>query len=451
MTQADHSTPGASTRSGALKSPASKWFRVINMIGYGILVIVVFSLVGRLRHMQETNHSLTRNVAIYQTRLAQTSSQTMERLRQVEDRSRALLSQTAKSMETQNHRSGEEVLSTSKQLVQALANREATARENIVNELKKANQEIVALRMDLQNNVTKQAEKERIFQRIQQEWDPSILLIHSEFTYKERNDEGKMEEHTGSGWGTGFAVTKDGHIITNKHVVQPWKFDPELCAMEAMGEIEILTKKVKISAWRSGTRCMDDEREMIRDTGFNNTTLKNLRILAVADDHMSRKEINLGGSSVPYEIHALDNNDLAVLKCDGVIWKPVSCASVKGRGSLNKLDSIMALGFPRGQNGLERGLAETSPSLGTVRKVENTIHVTCSIIPGNSGGPLFDERGDVVGIATRIYSETLGICIKIDHALALLDSVKQSPAKATGGSAPETAAVPKIMGSVERK
>jgi hypothetical protein len=33
---------------------------------------------------------------------------------------------------------------------------------------------------------------------------------------------------------------------------------------------------------------------------------------------------------------------------------------------------------------------------------------------------VYNEKGEVVGIATRIYSETLGICIKIDHALELL-------------------------------
>ena len=67
--------------------------------------------------------------------------------------------------------------------------------------------------------------------------------------------------------------------------------------------------------------------------------------------------------------------------------------------------------------------------IGTVRKVENTIHVTASIIPGNSGGPLVGPDGNVVAIVTRVYSETLGICINIDHVRKLLDdAMTKTPA-----------------------
>ncbi len=48
----------------------------------------------------------------------------------------------------------------------------------------------------------------------------------------------------------------------------------------------------------------------------------------------------------------------------------------------------MVLGFPSGDTLHEAGRAEASVSLGTVRRVEETIQISAPLIPGNSGGPL---------------------------------------------------------------
>ena len=131
---------------------------------------------------------------------------------------------------------------------------------------------------------------------------------------------------------------------------------------------------------------------------------------------------NDAGKVVEIRYHdANDNHDLALLKAEGGPFRPVR--TVTGRLP-EKLDPVMVLGFPRGLDILEKGVAESSPSLGTVRKVEDTIYVTAPIIPGNSGGPVFDGEGAVIGIATRVVqgTETLGICLKSDHFLKLLHS-----------------------------
>jgi S1-C subfamily serine protease len=122
--------------------------------------------------------------------------------------------------------------------------------------------------------------------------------------------------------------------------------------------------------------------------------------------------------------HVHDNNDLAVLKLTDKFgnFQPVRLATVEDAGRLQKLDPVLAMGFPRGGSLLERGLAEPTASRGDIRKIEDSILISAPIIGGNSGGPVFSEEGAVIGISTRTVkgAETFGFCIPIQHAVSLL-------------------------------
>lgn len=349
--------------------------------------------------------------------------ETRSAMRQIEERTELHLRKLEEAMARTRALDAEATRATTDDLARTLSAREEAARQEV----------LVALRADLRNlddrmqrSFSDRLTEEERFRRIQQAADPSVFLIHCEFTYRTKSGEGTAGEQTGTGWGTGFVVSREGHIATNKHVVQPWKFDPELSAMEALGQIEILPDSVKLCAWPAGTRCLDEAHRLLPDNGYNNTTKKNLAVAAVAADHMVRKPLESAGGGLDFPVHELDNNDLVILKAEGGPFEPLRCRRLGADGRLPKLGLVMALGFPRGHRGLEKGVAETSPSLGNVRKVEDTIHITASIIPGNSGGPLFNEEGEVVGVATRIYSETLGICLKVDHALDLLEIARNA-------------------------
>ena len=229
-----------------------------------------------------------------------------------------------------------------------------------------------------------------------------------------------MSKTTGA-WGTGFFVTEEGHIITNKHVIQPWKFDTELAALVAGGFVALDTTTTRISAWRGGSAAFSASGQPDYLKGFNTHELGNLRLVKTAPDKMiDRKLILPDGSRLVVKLHPLDNGDLALLQAEGETFRPLRLKSNTSEPHVRKLDPVMVIGFPQGRGILEAAIAETSPSTGTVRKVEDTIYVTASIIPGNSGGPVFAADGEVIGIATRVISETLGICIRIEHVQALL-------------------------------
>lgn len=260
------------------------------------------------------------------------------------------------------------------------------------------------------------------FRAIQRRADGAVLLIHCAFTYEVKEDDAWTTREA-TAWGTGFLVTADGLLVTNKHLVQPWKFDPELAALRALGEVRIREDAVRLAAWPVGEVCLDKEKKPLFENGFNSDR-GDLVVVATAEDRNVVRSLESLRKDVTYEIHALDDRDLALLWIAGGPYEPLRLASADEERSLKKLDPVMTLGFPRGNSGLEGGAAESSATVGVVRKIENTIQVTAPIIAGNSGGPLLDERGLVVGVATRIYSETLGICIKAGRVRELVETTE---------------------------
>ena len=425
--------PGSDSRGERGGGGRSRTIPMGVFFGCGMAFAVILGLVGQVVDLKDSRRELQRELDAWNRRL----SSSEERLREELARVTAERERDVDDLRTHFARAGarleERALDESRRLFLEVEAKESASRRLLLKDLAGARAEILRLERRLERALASIEEQRGAFHRFQEEYDPSILLIHSRFTYTSRGEEGEREVQTGCGWGTGFVVSAEGYVLTNKHVVQPWKFDPDLAAMIAMGEVEIDPDSLVLVAWRTGSRCQDEKGRILFDQGFNNTTRKDLHLYALARDHMEEKTMPLGSTSITYNLHALDNNDLAVLKVDGARWKPVPCADEKT--AIHKLDPVMTLGFPRGQNGLERGIAETSPSLGTVRKVEDTIHITAPIIPGNSGGPVFSAEGRVIGIATRIYSETLGICIRIRHGLRMLANARELEARRRSDSA----------------
>ncbi len=105
-------------------------------------------------------------------------------------------------------------------------------------------------------------------------------------------------------------------------------------------------------------------------------------------------------------------NDAAILKISASNLKPLKF----GDSSYLKLGQIvLAIGTPLGQftntvtkgiiSGLGRGITAGSPYEGAVEKLDNVIQTDAPISPGNSGGPLINSNGEVIGMNTAIAAE----------------------------------------------
>jgi putative serine protease PepD len=106
------------------------------------------------------------------------------------------------------------------------------------------------------------------------------------------------------------------------------------------------------------------------------------------------------------------NSDLALIHVDpsGMGLKPLQLASSSG---VQVGDSVYAIGNPYGLNEtLTRGIVsalgrEISAPDGA--KITGAIQTDAALNPGNSGGPLLNEAGDVIGVNSQIASDAASV------------------------------------------
>jgi putative serine protease PepD len=106
------------------------------------------------------------------------------------------------------------------------------------------------------------------------------------------------------------------------------------------------------------------------------------------------------------------NSDLALIHVDpsGLNLKPLQLASSSG---VQVGDSVYAIGNPYGLNEtLTRGIVsalEREISAPDGAKITGAIQTDAALNPGNSGGPLLNEEGEVIGVNSQIASDAASV------------------------------------------
>ncbi len=177
---------------------------------------------------------------------------------------------------------------------------------------------------------------------------------------------------TAAASGSGFIITEDGYILTNHHVIEN-------------------SNSIKVALYNGETY----EAEII---GYD------------------------------------ESNDLAVIKIDAKGLTPVVLGS---SDELNVGDEVVAIGNPLGEltfsltsgyvSALDREITLSS------NVTMDLIQTDCAINSGNSGGPLFNMYGEVIGITNAKYSgngssgeasiDNIGFAIPIDNVRSIFKSI----------------------------
>lgn len=198
---------------------------------------------------------------------------------------------------------------------------------------------------------------------------------------------------------------------------------------------EIVRPSIVHVRWRGADP--DDDRDVGAGTGVvivdDGTILTNLHVVAGAD----RIEVTFadGTESEAELVSVQPDQDLAVIRATALPDDLVP-ATLRSTGDLRIGDRVVAVGFPFGigpslSSGVISGLQREYRSPEGDRLLTDLIQFDAAANPGNSGGPLVTEDGQVVGIVTAILNPAnqrvfigIGFAVPIETAAA---SVGSSP------------------------
>ena len=201
------------------------------------------------------------------------------------------------------------------------------------------------------------------------------------------------------GWGTGFFVGEPGedptYLITNHHVIEPFLENGAGELVQAETTTGVLTGRSKIRVYYSST-----EFEEAYTVAYDSS--KDLAVLKLGAPTSKRKPLTLcspSDSMVGSEVYAVGYPGLAenVFADATTTWGP-SDVSVTS-GSVSRLLTTSGTG-------------------------QMLLQIDCVIRPGNSGGPVVNSDGQVVGVAvSSVSNEEAGevyYAVNIDEVIPYL-------------------------------
>jgi S1-C subfamily serine protease len=249
--------------------------------------------------------------------------------------------------------------------------------------------------------------------------------------------------------GTAFLVDREGYLLTSRHVVCPWLEDPRFAAAVQYVRMRNLEPVMgyRLYLWFEGTPAFNPSGRMIEGADLSDIFFTEN---AYSTDGALRVEIS-GVARPPVRTRQLLKSplkdDFAVLKVDrlpqGLAPLPLDLAMDPRK--LPKLSRVIALGFPLGSR-TQVDTVNASVVRGNVRRAfENMFQIDASLHGGNSGGPVIDARGKVIGIVSAVamdFSQGLvpmatpvwdiGMILPITGAVQLLRDFKAGQAKWNG-------------------
>lgn len=187
------------------------------------------------------------------------------------------------------------------------------------------------------------------------------------FRFLPRQEEDSTQPSEPQNIGSGFIVSTDGFVVTNKHVVS-----------DSSGKYQVITSSEK----------KYDVKQIYRDP------LNDVAILKIDP-----------GQNVGHELKPLVMGDSSRLRVGQFV---IAIGTALGEFSNTVTTGVIS--------GLGRGIQAGSEFQGFVEKLDNVIQTDAAINPGNSGGPLLNSSGQVIGVNTAVAQsgQNIGFALPIN-------------------------------------
>jgi serine protease Do len=257
---------------------------------------------------------------------------------------------------------------------------------------------------------------------------PAVVLIYS-------NCQAQVELNTREGrktfnadpmttTGTGFILSPDGYLVTNGHVVEMYHQSNEKKLQEQF-IVSTLLKYMVPSQDSGGRQLTDQEKQLILYKLYHNVRpsakvviKKDLYvILSNGESYVAEiKTFSPPISALPGKIalpgseeNVETGKDVAILKIEG---RDLPLVHLGDSGSLQLGEPVYVIGYPgvvlahewlSKKTALDSSVTSGHIS-GSKLDVKGTpvIQTDAALTWGNSGGPAFNSKGEVIGIATFI-------------------------------------------------
>jgi S1-C subfamily serine protease len=197
--------------------------------------------------------------------------------------------------------------------------------------------------------------------------------------------------------GTGFIVSNDGKIVTNKHVAAPWEYeDDEIVAIKrTTGAATVEGRLAFIGCFLNDTHVSGME-DLIRCTPIKTGATKDIDVAV----------LQTNSKTLPGGTETIIDLNQAVITDDGLV-----------PGA-----SIFTIGFPAGfALGLTEQGIQANNQDGKITQIRGDVEFghNIAIIGGASGSPVFNEYGKLVGIINAGYTQGYNLAIKAKYVVEL--------------------------------
>lgn len=206
-------------------------------------------------------------------------------------------------------------------------------------------------------------------------------------------------------WGSGAVISEDGYVVTNAHVVTQSTVDEN----QEQEAVKNALSKVTTGISETYGYAEQDVADYLSEYLYYSKVTSKIDVIMPGGD-------SYNATVKSYGDYNNTGKDVAVLKLEGA--KNLPSLPLGNSDNIQNQDNIWAIGYPGSADTSfeQKSIMDSSMTGGQITAASKTteqespiIQINAVAAPGSSGGPVINEKGQIIGLTTAGSTETQGI------------------------------------------